>query len=90
LAESFDFRMNDRVECLEFCAIAEDHSSQSRTIKSPVSLKNAGSPALDDSLKAVCSRFDRAPREDVGVDQPRAVLEKELRDGTLTTGNVTG
>ena len=86
--QPLDFGMDDLVKFFELLVVREDDSAQSGAIELAVGGQDRGSPAVDDLVVRDRTVLDRAPSENVGIDDRRTPLRKHLRDGRFSAPNV--
>jgi GTP cyclohydrolase IA len=86
--QPLDFRMNDLVKFFKLFVVGKHDAAQRGAIEMAVGSEHLGAPAGDDLLERGRTELDRAPRQDVGVDDRRAALRQHLRDGRFPAADV--
>jgi hypothetical protein len=88
-SEALDLGMDDLVKFLELRVVGENDSAERGTVEVAIGSENFIAPSGDDPRVTGGAELNGAPSQNVGVDDRRAALGQQLRDGRFATANIS-
>ena len=90
VTQSRDGRMDDGIQRRAFGRIGEDDATERGAIERAIAAEHGRAPAIADRGEGRPSGFHGFARENVRVDDERALLGESCRHGGLARGDVSG
>jgi hypothetical protein len=82
--------VDDLVQLLQLAVVGEHDAPQGTAVELSVGAQYRRAPSLDDLSVSGGADFDRATRQDVGIDNRGPALRKHLSYGGLAAADIAG